>query len=239
MINRLKALVPPRLRWVLSRWRRNDIHPEANIAHGQEGEDLALLRQIGHRSSGFYVDVGAHHPSRFSNTLAFSNLGWRGINIEANPDAAEAFKRQRPCDINLNLGIGAARGRLKFHRFIEPALNTFSPEVAASREKGGFSLKDTVEIEICPLSEVLDQHLPKGCRIDFLTVDVEGMDLEVLASNDWDKYRPGFVIAEILDCPLHQVWEHPICLFLRERGYAPVIKTGHSVIFETLPGKDA
>ncbi|MGC4016767.1 MAG: FkbM family methyltransferase [Luteolibacter sp.] len=232
MTTLLKRLLPPRLKWILARWLHNDLQATSTISHAQEGEDIALLRRIGHRPNGFFVDVGAHHPSRFSNTLAFSNMGWRGINIEANPDAAGEFLKKRHRDINLNIGIGGHRSQMKFFRFDEPALNTFSPEVAEQREKSGFKMLDSIPIEVYPLAEVLEKHLPAGTAIDLLSVDVEGLDLDVLQSNDWERFAPAFIIVEILDRGLDEVKEDPIAIFLKSKGYMAFAKTGHSVIFE-------
>jgi hypothetical protein len=87
-------------------WLRERVAPPFAIrSYSQEGEDrvLAHVLDIGRRDPGFYVDVGAHHPQRFSNTYAFYLAGWRGLNIEPRPGSLSLFQRLRPRDINLNL----------------------------------------------------------------------------------------------------------------------------------------
>ena len=102
-------------------------------SYSQEGEDMVLSRIFSDKSKGFYVDVGAHHPMRFSNTYSFYKRGWQGINIEPNPDSISMFKRYRPRDINLNCGIAWNKGNLEYYMFDEPALNTFDGDVLKSR----------------------------------------------------------------------------------------------------------
>ena len=103
----------------------------AQISFSQEGEDILLNRIFNFRPHGTYVDIGAHHPRRFSNTYFFYRLGWTGINIDAAPDSMKAFESERSKDINLEVGIGLEPGKLQFHIFKEPALSTFDKELAA------------------------------------------------------------------------------------------------------------
>src|SRR5271166_7015278 len=86
--------------------------PFVNLAYSQDGEDMILRRLLAGQKSGFYVDVGAHHPYRFSNTCYFYRQGWRGINVDTNPDAIEAFRRDRPSDINVCVGVSDTAGEL-------------------------------------------------------------------------------------------------------------------------------
>jgi hypothetical protein len=100
----------------------------------QEGEDRLLDRYFGNRPTGFYIDVGAHHPHRFSNTYLFYMRGWRGINIDAMPDSMKPFRSMRPRDINLEIGVGRTDSVAKFHIFSEPAFNTFDGDLARQHD---------------------------------------------------------------------------------------------------------
>ena len=84
---------------------------------------MILNRFFERKRNGFYVDVGAHHPKRFSNTYTFYKKGWRGVNIDAMPGSMEKFKKIRPRDINLEFAISNKNGTLVYHMFNEPALN--------------------------------------------------------------------------------------------------------------------
>ena len=151
----------------------------------QEGEDLVLRRFLEGRKTGFYVDVGAHHPRRFSNTCYFYETGWQGINIDPSASAIEEFDKARPRDINLCLGIAESPGDLTYYIFDEPALNTFDEALKREREANtSYRVVRKTKVTVDRLDNVLGRKLPKGCAIDFMSVDVEGLDLQVLRSND-------------------------------------------------------
>jgi FkbM family methyltransferase len=204
---------------------------QGRFSYAQEGEDLALDRLLGHRCSGFYVEVGCHHPFRYSNTYFFYKRGWSGICIDPLPGTKNAFKKWRPRDITVELGVARNPGMMRYHMFNEPALNTFDKNLALQRDgKNGYRIVNEVEIEIDSLDSILSKlKVPKD--IDFFSIDVEGLDLEVLKSNDWMKYRPKIVVAEALTASLADLNLDPLSCYLVDLGYKPVIKTGCSVIF--------
>ena len=172
------------------------------LSFSQEGEDMVLSRIFESRKNGFYVDVGAHHPTRFSNTYFFYLQGWRGINIDAMPGSMKIFKKIRPRDINLEIGISSSQKEMEYFIFNEPALNSFSKNTAYSLhqdQNNHYTIVNRRTIETFTLEETLDRYLPVSQSIDFLTIDVEGLDLEVLHSNNWKKYRPDFVLVEDLN----------------------------------------
>jgi len=199
----------------------------------QEGEDMILSEIFAGEREGFYVDVGAHHPCRFSNTYHFYLRGWNGINIDATPGSMEPFRLHRARDINLELAIGERDCDAIFHIFNEPALNTFDAQLANERNgmDGRFVVK-TQKIAICTLATVLERHLPFGQEIDFLTVDVEGFDLAVLRSNNWKRFCPHYVLAEDFFAEsVAQALKTPVCEFLLSVGYEMFAKTAHTQMF--------
>jgi FkbM family methyltransferase len=193
---------------------------------------MILDRFFANIPSGFYVDVGAHHPKRFSNTYRLYRRGWRGVNIDANPGSMEAFRCVRPRDINVEAAVSSSCQELTYYVFNEPALNTFKKELALSRLGGIYAIIDEVTIEALPLWQLLDRHVPPNTRIDLLTVDVEGLDYEVLYSNDWTRYCPEFVLAECLDSStLNHAISDPVVRLLSEHHYSIVAKTMNTVFF--------
>ena len=200
-------------------------------SYAQEGEDLVVDRMMDGCNDGFYVDVGCHHPFRFSNTYLFYRKGWRGICIDALPGTAALFRRWRPRDQVLETGVGEEKATLTYHMFNEPALNTFDPAVVA-RHDGlrSYRVTGTRQVPVEPLAAILGR-LGVERRIDFMSVDVEGFDLSVLRSNDWRKYRPKMIIAECAAATLDELQGDPVKVFLHERGYQVHAKTGRSVIF--------
>ena len=161
------------------------------------GEDMILRHIIGSdKQDGFYVDVGAYHPTLFSNTYFFYLYGWRGINVEARPGSRKLFDKVRPRDINLELGVSSGRGELTYYFIGEDStMNSFSREFLEHIGMLG-EVKREIAVPVLPLAEVLERHAPEGQVIDFMNVDVEGHDLEVLESNDWRRFRPNFVVVE-------------------------------------------
>jgi FkbM family methyltransferase len=209
--------------------------PWVNRSWSQEGEDILLDRIFGSKKNGFYVDVGAHHPMRFSNTYFFYRKGWSGINIDAMPGSMKEFEKYRRRDINLELGVDQHEGTFDYYIFNEPALNTFSVKVAQKHKskKNNYYVKKIIKIKVKPLREILDYHL-KNQKIDFLNVDVEGFDLNVLQSNDWSKYRPRFALVELLQSSLHSIDKHKVVQFMRRHGYQVYAKQMNTVFFKDI-----
>jgi len=202
-----------------------------NYSFSQEGEDLILDRLLNNVERGFYVDVGAHHPFRFSNTQLFYERGWNGINIEPNPDNFKYFKKYRKNDINLNIGLSNIKGSLKYYMFNEPALNTFDRQEALLKEKGIYRIDKTVDVEVTTLSTVLELYLPKSKSIDFLSIDVEGFEKLILKSYNFDICRPKVIVVEILRTPLNEISNNEIYKILEKKNYYLHSKLYNSHIF--------
>jgi len=205
----------------------------ASISYSQQCEDLTVARYFAGRPPlGFYVDVGAHHPVDKSNTYAFYRQGWNGINIDANPDAIDLFKSRRPHDINILAAISEYPGEHVYTRFQNSAFNTLDTDVASAVAASGQKIIGEITVNTRTLRSVLDEHIPKGQTIDFLSVDVEGFDLEVLRSNDWAHYRPTVVVIECLDMYQHKCFgDIPVYSFMVSQGYTLWSCTGGNFVF--------
>lgn len=144
------------------------------------------------------------------------------------------FNKIRPRDINLEMGIGSVAGQLDYYVFNEPALNGFSKELSHERHinKSNYKIERIVKIDVHPLHQILKSHMPDGLEIDFMTIDVEGLDYEVLKSNDWSSYRPKFVLAEILGSSLHEIDQSPIGTLMRDERYVLYAKCMNTVFFK-------
>ena len=207
--------------------------PWINYSYSQEGEDMVLQRIFAQKEYGFYIDVGAHHPKRFSNTYLFYKKGWRGINIDALPGSMDLFNKVRPNDINLEVGIGYKEEELNYYMFNESALNSFSKKLSQNRDKAqdSYFIKNVIKVGTKPLSKILDIYLNNN-DIDFLNIDAEGSDLDVLKSNDWSKYRPKFVLVEILNSSIYNLENDPIFQFMKEKNYFIFSKQVNTVFFK-------
>jgi FkbM family methyltransferase len=198
----------------------------------QEGEDLALDKLLSGQRTGLYVDVGCHHPFRFSNTYFFYRMGWSGVCIDPLPGTKRLFRRWRRRDVVVEAGVARGPGQLTYHMFDEPAVNTFDEALARERlATTPYKMVSTIHVPTNTLTYFLEQHCAPGRPIDFMSVDVEGFDLEVLESNDWDRFRPRILVVECLKSELAKLSNEPTTQFLAQRGYAPYAKTGNSVLF--------
>ncbi len=204
------------------------------VSYAQEGEDLVLRRYLGNKDKGFFVDIGAHHPVRFSNTYLFYKKGWRGINIDAMPQSMKPFMLERPEDINLEVPVSDKEEEIDFYIFNEPALNTFSSEQAEIKAAmKDFKLIEKRKLKTRTLASILNEHVKPGTQIDFMSVDVEGFDHRVLSSNDWNKFRPTMIIVEDLLRDLDKIYkESEIHKLLTGKGYKLTAKTYNSVFYK-------
>jgi FkbM family methyltransferase len=219
------------LDWINSRL----IRPQRRFArtcYSQEGEDMILRRALNKRKHGFYVDVGAHHPFRFSNTYMLYKKGWRGINIDAMPGSMRLFDRYRPRDINLETAVAETPGKLIFYLFADPAVNTCDEQQAQESLRQGVPLVEKKQLRSRRLEDILDQHLPAATPIDVMSVDVEGLDLQVLKSNDWTRYRPRLLLVERLDLPFPDLLEDELYLYLKEQQYELYARTVNTLFFQ-------
>lgn len=163
----------------------------------QKGEDLTMDKFFKHKRKGFYIDIGACHPKRFNNTKFFYDRGWHGINIEPMPTRIKLFLQERKRDKNLNIGIGKVKKVAVFYEFEASGFSTFSKKEADSLIKIGYPLKRKIKVQMHRLEDIMKKYVTS--HIDFMTIDTEAMDLDVLESNDWKKYRPKLLCVETID----------------------------------------
>ncbi|MFA4826821.1 MAG: FkbM family methyltransferase [Candidatus Shapirobacteria bacterium] len=165
------------------------------ISYAQNGEDIVLNRAFFQNSSGFFIDIGAADPVINSVTHLFHQRGWKGINIEPNPVFFQKLNNVRKDDINLNIGIGQKPKTSIFYNCLTvKEWSTFSHQLYLKHKSHGVKFKN-IKVKIDTLENILD-HLTLPKVIDFLKVDVEGLEEQVLKSNNWLKYRPKVIIIE-------------------------------------------
>lgn len=187
---------------------------------GQFGEDVILKALFSGKKNGFFVDVGAHHPVKLSNTYLLTRLGWTGLNLEPLPKNFQLFVKHRPHDINLNLAISGEEGEVSF--VMDSAYSGIDDEGFPSEYRR--SARPKIRVKTKPLSMILDDHLPNDQEIDVLSVDCEGHDLQVLKSNDWKRFRPKVIVFEV-----HE--GERLLEFVKAQGYSHFITTGLSAIY--------
>ena len=166
MLRLIKRIIPVAVKKWLDGLRFRLFVGHAIKSYSQEGEDLVLARILGNLklTTGFFVDIGAHHPTRFSNAYYYYRRGWRGINVDALPGTKQLFQCMRPRDINIECGVGSQEGLLKYFAFNEPALNTFSEQEAKKKERPPYHIINTLQIPVVTLKQILDEYL--SCRVE-------------------------------------------------------------------------
>jgi FkbM family methyltransferase len=221
----MRLLLPGRVVAKLPEALRKRVEPlwvAYEHSYSQYGEDSVARAYFDAkpRASGFYVDIGAHHPTKYSNTYFFYRRGWSGINIDATPGSMGFFREIRPRDINLEIAVGAGAGELTFFVFDDHALeNTANPEHAAALAAQHGTTPRRVPVRMRPLSDVLAEHLPATTTIDLLSVDVEGLDVDVLRSNDWDRFRPELILVESFATGIEDVLQTEVYGLMRQHEY--------------------
>lgn len=160
-------------------------------AYAQNGEDALLHRCFPDVTDGFYVDVGANSPVIDSVTLAFYERGWRGVNVEPLPWRFRELQRYRPRDVNVHAACGRTERRRTL--YATPGLGGLS-SLSETQAAEGAPAPVPVEVDGTTLRALFSAHAPP--TIHFLKIDVEGAEREVLAGNDWTRFRPTVVVIE-------------------------------------------
>jgi FkbM family methyltransferase len=188
-----------------------------NFSWSQAGEDIGLAMALNSIENGTYVDVGAHHPTRFSVTQKLYVKGWTGINIDANPELMKRFDSERPKDINICALIGDSK-EYTFSIFQEPAISTTNAEWRDRFLSANNEIISEFKIRGLPLSEVFSQYL-NGSFPDLLCIDAEGSDLEVLLSAKLSPGKgPEWILLESFP-PLKAALSTPAVKHAIELGY--------------------
>jgi FkbM family methyltransferase len=174
------------------------------VSYAQNGEDV-LLNRLFPDGRGFYIDVGAHDPVHLSVTKHFHDRGWRGINLEPEPVAFAKLCEQRPRDINLNVGVSDRDGALTFYEAPgATGWSTFSRAQADHLRVRGLEVIER-PVPVVTLAGVCQRHVDRP--IDFLKIDAESHEGEVIRGADWRRWRPRVVLIESEQVP---PWERSL-----------------------------
>lgn len=179
------------------------------VSYAQNFEDVLLNRVFKNQEKGFYIDIGANHPTYESVTKAFYEKGWRGINIEPVPDFFQQLSTERKEDINLNIAIGEKEEELTFYELIGSGFSTLDEQKAhdlINQSNHHLEIKE-YQVQTTTLAQICEEYICS--EIDFFKIDVEGWEETVILSNNWQKFRPKIVIVEatIPDSNIRKVTE--------------------------------
>jgi FkbM family methyltransferase len=192
------------------------------VSWAQGGEDLALQSIFIGQSDGTYLDIGAHHPSRFSVTRHLYQRGWHGVNVEANSHLIEAFMQERPRDVNVCVAVGE-KEEYEFTIFDEPAISTINSDWKTKFLSEENKVQRVEKVFGRKLRDVYDEHFPTT-PVDLLTIDAEGSDFEVLSSIEFESLEasrfPRYLMLETSP-PVDNSLAMPSVVLARKNGYIP------------------
>jgi FkbM family methyltransferase len=218
---------------------RELIFKRYNVSFCKSGDDIQLNKLINSTSSGVYVDIGCWHPIKASNTYFFYLRGWKGLCIDPNPELKILFEKFRPTDKFINCAVGEDSKKFKYYMLEEQysSMNTLNLDFI---KKHGLldKVKKTLDVPTISLKKILDENINEKDRLDFFDIDVEGFDLEVLKTNDWEKYRPKIVVIET-DLNLKEDFNSQIISYLETKEYRLIGKSiimgdlGNLFLFDT------
>ena len=202
------------------------------------GEDKFINNYFRNKSKGFYIDVGCYHPLEGNNTQLLYKKGWSGINLDINYFSIELFKFFRKRDININSGVSNKENRLiMYFRKEINMLNTLDENIAKIHFKNGYNKK---YVQVNSLNFFISKYFKKLEKIDFINIDVEGVELDVLKSLNFKNYKPQLICIEIhntkemYDINYGYLKKNKVYNYLINKNYKIVWKYKYSFIFEKI-----
>jgi FkbM family methyltransferase len=205
------------------------------LQYSRWGEDSFLNNYFKDTANGRYIDIGAFHPFRGSNTYLLYKKGWSGINIDLNKTSIDLFKLARPNDTNLNLAISDANKKIKVYQTKDLGkMNTIDPKFAS------FFLKNYHVRESCSynLNDILYKYnASKNNRFELIDIDVEGSEYQILKNLNFNKYSFKLILVETHIGYLHfKQQSDKIHNLLKSKNYNYLKKFGETTVYENAEG---
>ncbi len=206
----------------------------------QFGEDVILFAWLDtlriNRPGGFFVDLGAHHPRFSSNTYLLRKLlGWRGMNVEADPALFKVFEKECPECVNVNVAVGGTARKERLTVYNHPGANTMSDMMRERHmANAAVEIRDVIDLDVIAVNDLLNEHLPKDVEFRVLSVDVEGLDQEIIEAFDFTRWRPILILVEDFEMDLRDPNTSGIYRRMSEARYLPVAHCMVTTLYRTL-----
>tara|TARA_B110001450_G_scaffold152777_1_gene142551 strand:- start:40 stop:747 length:708 start_codon:yes stop_codon:yes gene_type:complete len=200
------------------------------------GEDQFVNNYFKNKSTGFYIDVGCYHPLDGNNTHLLHKRGWHGINLDINFYSIKLFDFFRKKDVNIHSGASNKKDKLAmYYRKEINMLNTLDEKIAKIHFINGYKKKN---VQVNTLNFFITKHFKKSKKIDFLNIDTEGTELNVLKSLNFKRYKPQLICIEIhnskkmYDTNYSYLKSNNVYKYLINKKYKIIWKKKYSFIFE-------
>lgn len=215
---------------------RDVVRLKARISYSQSGEDIiidALFENL-KRKERTYLDIGANDPVICNNTYLLYKKGWRGVLVEPDAAMCEVAKSKRPGDTIVNIGIGLLNeSEAPFYVF-PGRLNTwstFSEQEARIRETASGIKAKKISVPLKTINNIIEQYFV-ACP-NFISIDVEGLDLDILKSLDFNRFRPDVFCVETISFSINNEGKKldEVREFLSSKDYLIYADTHINTIF--------
>lgn len=202
-----------------------------DVSYGQFGEDsiIILMLNLYKIKNANFIDIGAHHPYKYSNTALLYANGINGINIEPDPELFKEFAKYRKKDVNLNIGVHEEVGESVLYQFEKPEFNTFSKETANSIVENEIKKVGETKIRINTFNAIVNKYL-NGKAPDIIFLDAEGLDEIIIKSINFKKYAPKIICVETYAYGVG-IKNYKIIEFVKSKGYTIHADTFVNTIF--------
>ena len=194
------------------------------IINSNWGIDLIVSNILRNKRKGIYIDVGCHHPLINNNTYTLHKKGWSGLNIDLDHSSIEMFKYFRPLDDNKKIALSNKTGFSKLYFFHNRAAKN---TIYKARGEGAKSIK---KIKTSTLDKVIKDSKLNIKKVDFLSIDVEGNELNVLKGFNFTKYKPNVVVLEFINPKVKEFYQHNILSITSSKIYKYMIRKKYKLV---------
>ena len=194
------------------------------LAYSHWGIDLIITKLLNSKNKGIYIDVGCHHPFLNNHSYLLYKSGWEGINIDIDYNSIDMFNFFRKSDVNIQTAVTDHKGEVDlFFYHNRAAKNTISKEF-------GSDAKEQKKINSDTLNNIIENSKFKNSRIDFVSIDVEGNEMNVLNGFDLKKYKPKLILLEFILPNKKEFYEKDINEITNSEIYKFLIKNEYKLI---------
>ncbi len=201
-------------------------------SYSQDSEDLFLIKYFKNIKNGFYVDLGCHHPKRFSNTYLLYKKGWNGINVDANHSTILLFNLFRKRDKNIRALINTKSTSVFYYEFNDSAINgILSTRNVQRLLDAGYKLEKRVKMNSISINDFIEKHELVNKKINFLKIDLEGIDFEIIKLLNFTILDIQVIMIEKKESKFK---EDELKLYLKNKYYKFIFESNRNLIFSSL-----